>query len=253
VIFARAAGSSEEPSNEAALRLAPTEDKEGQMTSRNKLRIVGILVAALVGVLAIALPGTASARDRNHDRIPDKWERNHHLSLHKNQAKRDQDRDSLKNRKEFKARTDPRDADTDGDGVPDGEENAGTIASFDGTTLTINLFDGSSISGMVTQGTEIKCEATGGDDNDNAGDDDSGDDDNSGHGGGGGDDHRTASAMSTSDDGGGNDDNGGDDDGGDDNGGECTTADLTPDTVVQEAELDLSNGQATFEEVKLIK
>jgi hypothetical protein len=59
------------------------------MTSRKKLRILGILVAALVGVLAIALPGTASARDRNHDRIPDKWERHHHLSLHKNQAKRD--------------------------------------------------------------------------------------------------------------------------------------------------------------------
>jgi hypothetical protein len=132
--------------------------------------------------------------------------------------------------------------------VPDGEENAGTIASFDGTTLTINLFNGSSISGMVTQSTEIECEAAG-DDNDNAGDDDNGDDDNSGPGGGGGD-HRTASAMSTSDDGGGNDDNG---DGGDDNGGECTTADLTRGTVVQQAELELSNGQATFDEVELVK
>jgi hypothetical protein len=136
--------------------------------------------------------------------------------------------------------------------VPDGEENAGTIASFDGTTLTINLFNGSSISGMVTQSTEIECEAAG-DDNDNAGGDDNGDDDNAGPGGGGGDDHRTASAMSTSDDGGGNDDNGGDDDGGDDNGGECTTADLTRGTVVQQAELELSNGQATFDEVELVK
>ena len=229
------------------------------MTSRNKLRIVGILVAALVGVLAIALPGTASARDRNHDKIPDKWERAHHLSLHKNQARRDQDRDKLKNRQEFKAGTNPRKSDTDGDGVPDGEENAGKIASFDGTTLTINLFNGGSVSGMVTDNTEIKCEAADndqGDDNDDQGDDDNGD--NSGSGGGG-DDVRSAHAMSThSDDGGGGDDNSGsgsgdDDSSGEGNGEDCTTADLTPDTVVREADLELSNGQATFEEVELVK
>jgi len=232
------------------------------MTSRNKLRIVGILVAALVGVLAIALPGTASARDRNHDKIPDRWERNHHLSLHKNQARRDQDRDQLKNRQEFKAGTNPRKSDTDGDGVPDGEENAGTIASFDGTTLTINLFNGGSVSGMVTDNTEIKCEAADndndqGDDNDDQGDDDD-NGDNSGSGGGG-DDVRSAHAMSThSDDGGGGDDNSGSGSGDDDNSGEgngedCTAADLTPDTVVHEADLELSNGQATFEEVELVK
>jgi len=232
------------------------------MTSRNKLRIVGILVAALVGVLAIALPGTASARDRNHDKIPDRWERNHHLSLHKNQARRDQDRDQLKNRQEFKAGMNPRKSDTDGDGVPDGEENAGTIASFDGTTLTINLFNGNSVSGMVTDNTEIKCEAADndndqGDDNDDQGDDDD-NGDNSGSGGGG-DDVRSAHAMSThSDDGGGGDDNSGSGSGDDDNSGEgngedCTAADLTPDTVVHEADLELSNGQATFEEVELVK
>jgi len=244
VIFARAVGSRGEPFNAAARKLAPAEDKEGQMTSRKKLRILGIFVAALVGVLAIALPGTASARDRNHDRIPDKWERHHDLSLRKNQAKRDQDRDQLKNRKEFKARTDPRDSDTDGDGVEDGDENAGTIASFDGTTLTINLFNGTSVSGMVTGETRIKCE-----DNDDQGDDndDQGDDDNSGSGGG--DDVRTASATSSHDDGGGGDD----DNSGPGNGEDCTTADLTPGAVVQEAELELSNGQATFEEVELVK
>jgi hypothetical protein len=223
------------------------------MHSLKNLRTLGILVAGLVGLLAIALPGVASARDRNHDKIPDRWERHHSLSLHKNQAKRDQDRDSLKNRKEFKARTDPRDADTDDDGVEDGEENAGTIASFDGTTLTINLFNGSSISGTVTDATEIECEATGGDDNDNGddddtGDDDNGDDDGDNSGPGGGDDDATArAAMSTSEQG---DDDQGEDD---DNGEECTTADLTPGTVVQEAELELSNGQATFEEVELVK
>lgn len=228
------------------------------MTTRKRLRILGALVAGVVGLLVIASPGSAVARDRNHDRIPDRWERHHSLSLKENQARRDQDRDSLKNRKEFKARTNPRDADTDNDGTPDGDENAGTISSFDGTTLVINLFNGSSISGVVTDGIEIECEGPG-DDNDQG--DDHGDDDNSGPGGGdddnsgsgGGDDLRMHAAASTSDDGPGDDDTGDDDDNGDDGGQECTTADLVPDAVVQEAELELSNGQATFEEVELVK
>jgi hypothetical protein len=220
------------------------------MNLRKRLRILGVLVAAALGLLVVALPGSASARDRNHDRLPDRWERQHHLSLHKNQARRDQDRDRLVNRQEFKARTNPRDADSDDDGIPDDQENAGTIASFDGTTLTINLFNGSSLSGIVAEGTEIKCEGPG-DDNDQGDDDNSGsgggDDDSSGPGGGD-DDASSQAAMTTSDD---DDDNGGDDQG--DEGDECTTADLVPDTVVKEADLELANGQATFEEVELVK
>jgi len=34
----------------------------------------------------------------NHDHIPDRWEKRHHLSLHVNQARHDQDRDRLDNR-----------------------------------------------------------------------------------------------------------------------------------------------------------
>ena len=42
----------------------------------------------------------------------------------------------------------------------DGNENAGTITSFDATTgkLTIALFNGDSVSGLVTESTRIKCE-----------------------------------------------------------------------------------------------
>ena len=212
------------------------------MTARTKLRTLGILVAGLVGLLAIALPGTASARDRNHDKIPDRWERHHHLSLDKNQARRDQDRDSLRNRKEFKARTDPRDADTDDDGIDDDDENAGTIASFDGTTLTIDLFGGSSVSGTVTDETRIECQGNEGPGGDDQGDDDQGDDGDGDNSGPGGEDE----------------DKSGPGDGDDDNSGpgnaeDCTTADLTPGTVVQEAELELSEGGATFEEVELVK
>jgi hypothetical protein len=220
------------------------------MNTPKRLRVLGALIAAVVAVLLVASPGSAVARDRNHDRIPDRWERHHHLSLKKNQARRDQDRDQLKNRQEFKAKTNPRDADTDNDGTPDGEENAGTIASFDGTTLVINLFNGTSVSGLVTDQTEIECEGPG-DDNDQ-GDDDQGDDD-SGTGGGG--DNATAGAAMSSDDDAGDDDTGDDDQGDDDDnqGDECTTADLVPDTVVKEADLELANGQATFEEVELVK
>jgi hypothetical protein len=79
----------------------------------------------MTGLLAIslfALAGPAAAKDRNHDRIPDRWEKRYHLSLHKNQAKLDQDHDGLANRREFRASTSPRDPDSDNDGIEDGDE-----------------------------------------------------------------------------------------------------------------------------------
>jgi len=121
---------------------------------------INVVVVAALGALAmLALPALAAAKDRNHDHIPDRWEKRHHLSLHRNQAHLDQDRDHLTNRAEFLAGDNPRDADTDNDGVMDGEENAGTIQSFDQETgkLTIALFGGDTISGLVTEGTEIEC------------------------------------------------------------------------------------------------
>ena len=62
---------------------------------------------------------------------------------------------------EYQGGTDPQEADTDGDGVPDGDENAGEIASFTpgaeaGTgTLTINLYTGETLTGEVTERTTI--------------------------------------------------------------------------------------------------
>ncbi len=107
----------------------------------------------------LALPAIAAAKDRNHDRIPDRWEKRHNLSLQVNQAGRDQDRDHLRNRAEFMAGDNPRSSDSDGDGIPDGEENAGTIQSFDPSTgkLTIALFGGETLSGLVGEETEIEC------------------------------------------------------------------------------------------------
>jgi hypothetical protein len=192
-------------------------------------RIATAAATALAVTTSLGLASAASAHDRNHDRIPDRWERAHHLSLRVNQARRDQDHDGLNNRGEFRAHMNPRKADTDGDGIPDGEENAGTIASFDNGVLTINLAGGGTLTGAVTDETEIECDHTAqASDDDDQGDDDQGDQ----HGGGG-------------DDG---DDN---DQGDDDQGDNCDASALTAGATVHEAELKAEDGQATFEKIEL--
>jgi hypothetical protein len=190
------------------------------------------LAMALAVVASLMLAGGAFARDRNHDRIPDKWEKRHHLSLHKKQGRRDQDRDGLKNRAEWKSRLDPRDADTDGDGIEDGDEHTGKVESFDGKTLVISLFGGGTISGAVTDETEVECDSDPGDDHgeDN---DEQGDDDDQG------DDARAASSAGD-----------GDDDG-DHGNEECGPDALAPGAKVLEAELKISGGEAAWEEVEL--
>ena len=121
------------------------------------------LALALEALALLAMPGLAAAKDRNNDRIPDRWEKRHKLSLKFNQARKDQDRDQLRNRAEFLAGTDPRLSDSDGDGVKDGDEQAGTISSFDPETgrLVIDFFGTDTIAGFVTDSTEIKCEDNG--------------------------------------------------------------------------------------------
>ena len=51
------------------------------------------------------------------------------------------------------------DKDTDDDGTRDGAEQAGVVAKFEGGVLTIDLANGSSVSGLVTGDTEIECES----------------------------------------------------------------------------------------------
>lgn len=215
-------------------------------TARNTL----IAIAALL-VLGLLTAGPAAAKDRNHDRIPDRWEKRHHLSLRVNQAKRDQDRDQLDNRGEFVSGSDPRDDDSDDDGVDDGDENAGVISSFDGTTLTIDLLNGGSISARVDPSTEIQC----GDETDgDATDPDSGDDaDEPGE-----DTSAGAARGSSDDDPAGSDDDPADEEGDDDSSddeseGNCTVDDLTVGTAVHEASIEVAGGDAVFEEIELAK
>lgn len=209
-------------------------------------------LAALTVALFAVFAGPAAARDRNHDGLPDRWEKRHHLSLTVKQAKRDQDSDGLRNKAEYKAGTNPRDDDSDNDGTEDGDENAGTIESFDSTTgkLTIKLFSGDTVSGLVDDQTEIECADDGAkasSSGDDEGDDDHGDDGDGQHGDDDGDhgdgDHGDG------DHGDDNDEQGDDDQGEDDQ--SCGTDALTAGTEVEEADLELSNGKATFRKVEL--
>jgi hypothetical protein len=235
----------------------------------NRARLGGALLAAL-GALALlgALPGLAAAKDRNHDRIPDRWERRHHLSLTVNQDRRDQDRDGLDDMGEFKAGDNPRDKDTDNDGVDDREENAGTITAYDAETgkLTIALFGGETVSGLVTEDTRIRCGRDCdrmGDQGDDSGNDESGattssrDEDNSGRGS-----HDSGSQSGPPGQGEDENDDPPGHDGtppgasegpgrGDENSADCGPEALVVGAEVDEAELELQHGTATFEEVDL--
>ena len=277
-------------------------------------------IAALT-LLLLAFPAAAQAkaRDRNHDGIPDRWAKRHHISSHgKAAAKQDPDKDGLNNRAEYLSGTDPHKADSngngvpdanedtdhdgvdngneirertnprvkdtnhngvkdgqedtdhdrlnntgedqagddpmnpdsDGDGVPDGQEGAGKIVAFDGSTLTVQLFTGVSLTGAVDDTTDVWC----GDQGDGSGDSTDGAD------------FRIAADDSTdsTDNGDSTDstDNGdstdstdptgsGDSTDSTDTGPSCTLADLTVGAVVQSASLDVGSDGSFFSEVDL--
>jgi hypothetical protein len=215
------------------------------------------LACACVALLA-ALPAAASARDRNDDGLPDRWERKHRLSLKVNQARRDQDRDGVRNRQEFRMAFDPRDADSDDDGVEDSEENAGTVESFANGVLAIKLVDGTTLSGKVTEQTEIECETAGRFESDERDDGEHGDDDDRGDRDDDEDEDDRGRDDDDEEDGG---DGGREDDdrargsgaGDGDDETACGPEALAAGTVVHEAELNASSDGAVFTEVELVK
>ena len=149
------------------------------------------LALVLVALGALVLPGTALARDRDRDGLPDRWERKHQLSTKKKSANADPDRDRVDNGNEWRERTDPRDGDTDNDGkrdgredpdrdklrnaaedatgndprnpdtdldgLTDGRENAGAVRTFEDGLLTIGLAGGGTLTARVLPGTSVTC------------------------------------------------------------------------------------------------
>jgi hypothetical protein len=81
------------------------------------------LVAAAVGVIAallVAVPGfAASQSDGNNDGLRDRWEKRHDLSPQVKQGEEEPGADGLRNGGEFRRGTDPRDADSDNNGIED--------------------------------------------------------------------------------------------------------------------------------------
>jgi hypothetical protein len=222
----------------------------------------GLLAAAIAASLLVLPAGAlAKGRDRDHDRMADKWEKRHHLNVHANDARKDPDRDGLPNLSEFRHHTDPQQADTDGDrvgdddelrdgtdprdddsdddGVEDADEISGTVTSFENGVLTIQLpgQGAGTVSGAVNQATEVEC-----DDEDDApsatASHDGEDDDNSGPG------------SNSSGPGSGDDDQQGDNEDEDEH--RCTTADLKAGARVHEAKLMKTDGGVVFTKIELV-
>jgi hypothetical protein len=146
--------------------------------------------ALLVAVAALTA-GPALARDRDHDRLPDRWEKRHHLNLKKDDSRRDRDRDRLSNYGEYRAHTNPRkkdsdrdgrrdsredydrdrlrnsaeirtgfdpgDSDSDNDGTKDGRENAGKIVKLSNSSITIKLAVGGSLTARLGDDLAVDC------------------------------------------------------------------------------------------------
>jgi hypothetical protein len=171
---------------------------------RRLLTIVALLVAAT------ALTATpALARTKDHDHMPDRWEKRHHLNVKKDDSRRDRDRDGLSNYGEYRAHTNPRkkdsdhdgrrdgredydrdhlrnsaeirtgfdpgDADSDNDGTKDGRENAGKIVKLSDTSITIKLAAGGSLNARLGDGLAVNCGAAGSGERTDAADDDAAD------------------------------------------------------------------------------
>jgi hypothetical protein len=247
-----------------------------------KLVLFGVALAALLALPSAAM---AKSRDRDHDKLPDKWEKKFHLSTKHKSGKGDPDRDRFSNLAEFRSKTNPRrkdsdrdgirdanddtdhdgltnreeihggtnpcDRDSDDDGVRDDEETIGTVANFvaDSGNPNAGVLTITLNNGSTLSGRvdeTTEIECRA-------------------------PEHAAANARHGSDDGGSNSGpgNGGEDNSGPGNGGEdnsgpghggddderrpCTTADLTAGTPVHEAEFHSSADGNVFEEVKLIK
>ena len=155
-------------------------------------RLSRLLSTTALLVSAAALTASpALARDRDHDRLPDKWEKRHHLNLKKDDSRRDLDRDRLSNYGEYRAHTNPRkkdsdrdrrrddredydrdklrngaeirtgfdpgDKDSDNDGVKDGRENAGKIVKLSDSSIKIKLAVGGSLTARLGDNLAVEC------------------------------------------------------------------------------------------------
>jgi hypothetical protein len=177
-----------------------------------------MILAAATGSLVLAL-APASALARHHSHHHKRHHAAHHARVHRVTHRR------------FGDVNNPATTTTPTSSA------VGTVDSFDGTTLTIKLNNGSTVSGMVTNDTEIECEMA----------ENQVENDLHRDGGGSGEGSGSNSGRDGGDNG---DDNGGGDDEGEHQG--CTTSALTPGASVSGAELKISSAGAVWDKVDLI-
>jgi hypothetical protein len=152
------------------------------------MRRTTIILSAALMLLAIAPAGALARHHRHH-------QRRHHSRLE-------------------------RFGDVSGGATTASSANdAGTVQSFTGGVLTIALNDGSTVSGGVTNDTEVECAAP-----------------------------EQAQTMHEDGDGGGGD---GDSSAGEAEEQNCSAASLTPGAVVREAELGISSAGSAWKKVEL--
>jgi len=195
-----------------------------------------LLMAVASSALALAAPAVASAHHGKH-----------HNSRHKRHAPAHLVRFGT-----FGTVFGPADA-SGSTSVPTSPtpEPSGTVASYAGGLLTITLKDGSTVSGKVTEQTELECHSatpptSTEQDDQGAGDDSSGAE--------GGEHGSTAQGQPAAHQSSEDQQSGGDDQGEDEGGSSsCTTAALVPGAVVGEAELSVSSAGAVWEKVELIQ
>jgi hypothetical protein len=179
-----------------------------------------LLVAVSSSALALAGPAIASAH-------------HHHGKHHKRHAARGRVLD-------FRASAPA----TPSSPATPSTESAGKVASFKEGVLTITLTDGTSVSGKVTEQTEIHCTPAtppaGGDDGDDVAGSGEGDEASSSESSSGDGSHHDAHAAWSG--------------GGSDEGqASCTTAALVPGALVREAELSISSAGSVWDHIDLIQ
>jgi hypothetical protein len=105
---------------------------------KSRPRVLALISITTVAFVLLVTPvGAKSSKARNdRDRMPNGWEKKHGLDVRRNDAREDPDADQLANIAEFRNKTDPQAADTDGDGFGDGEE---ILDGFDPTDPEDNL------------------------------------------------------------------------------------------------------------------
>jgi hypothetical protein len=183
-----------------------------------------ILAAATSSLVLAFVPAAAMARQHSHHK---RHHARHHARVHRVTHRR------------FGDVNNP--ATTPTTGTPSSDA-VGTVDSFTNGTLTIKLNNGSSVSGMVTNDTEIECEASSSTVMTDTHRD-----------GGGGDNGGSGSGDNAGQNSGGDQGDQGDDNDQDDQAQQaCTTANLTPGASVRGAELKISSAGAVWDKVDLV-